>query len=234
MTRRSPSRRLAVLASEALAIGLGVFLSLWADEWRENRGTAVEARESLARLAENLATDSVVFADLSFEASRGTEAIRTVLQADPTDSETSDLIAEATPGVLGSWILVPSGQEYEALRSSGRLGLIKDSEVLSALANYYQTQEYLSGLVRLDVDQAQAVARLMYPHVEFPRDVFLGPASYPVPTAAPSVVRLLSDRVYVNEMTYLGFLRELVASAAQSQVVATTDLLDMIRPLLAR
>jgi hypothetical protein len=55
------SKRLLILLSEALAIGLGVFLSLWEDEWRTNRNDAAESREALARVALNLSGDTADF-----------------------------------------------------------------------------------------------------------------------------------------------------------------------------
>lgn len=223
-----------IVSSEALAIALGVFLSLWADEWREDRGETAEARESLARLAANLQGDSASMGEIAGGSAASAEAIRTVLQSNATDSETPARIAEHVPKVIASWTFDLTGQEYEALLNSGQLGLIEDTQVLVDLAEHYRVQERLKELIRLDVDQSHLVAQLMYPHIEFPRDVFVGSGAspYPVPMADASVVRLLNDRVFVNEMTYLGFLKELIAESAQYQVVSATALLARVRPVL--
>ena len=242
---RLRNKRAVVLLSEALAIGLGVFLSLWADEWRTNRNLAAESGESLARLASNLSNDTAEFARLSGLSERSVDAIRSILATNPTDADAPSQVAELIPFVLESAILSPSGQEYEALQSSGRLGLVSNAELLSALALYYRRQEYVAELYRSDVEQSHAVAELMYPHVEFPRDVFTPearpgassastPSFYPVPAAAPSVVDLLSDRVFVNEMTFLGFLKQLLANAILELRTLADEILGMIETELTQ
>ena len=237
--KRFRNKRAAVLLAEALVIGLGVFLSLWADEWRTNRNLAAESRESLARLTLNLSTDTAEFARLARLNERSVDAIRAILATDPGDLDAPSDMAELIPFTLESSTLIPSGQEYEALRSSGRLGLVSDPALLGALAKYYVRQEYVAELFRLDVEQSHAVAELMYPHVEFPRDVFTletrpatstasTPSFYPVPTAVPSVVGLLSDRVFVNEMTYLGLLKQLLTNAIVELTGMAGELLETV------
>ena len=237
--RRLRNKRVLLFLSEALAIGLGVFLSLWADEWRTNRSRAAESRESLARLAVNLSDDTTEWARLAGLNERSVEAIRSMLATDPYAADASSTVAELIPFTLESAVLAPSGQEYEALESSGRLGLVSDARLLGALALYYRRQEYVAELYRSDVEQSHDVAELMYPHVEFPRDVFTHssqPADasastqsfIPTPTAAPSAVGLLSDRVFVNEMTFLGFLKQLLVNALSELETMADDILAMI------
>lgn len=242
---RFRSKRAEVLLAEALAIGLGVFLSLWADEWRTNRSLAADGREALARVALNLSRDTAEFARLSGVSQRRVNAVRSLLTTDPAGTDAPSRLAELIPFTLESSTLIPSGQEYKALQSSGRLGLVSSSEILGSLARYYDRQEYVAELFRLDVEQSHAVAELMYPHVEFPRDVFTPekrpgtttvstPSFYPVPIAAPSVVRLLSDRIFVNEMTYLGLIKQLITNALEDLRSTADELNRMIQTELAR
>ena len=244
-TERLRSKRALVLLAEALAIGLGVFLSLWADEWRTNQNEAAESRGSLARLAQNLSNDTAEFVRLSGLNERSVDAIRSILATNPAHADAPSQMAELIPFTLESSIRNPSGQEYEALQSSGRLGLVSNAELLGALAQYYERQQYVAELFRLDGEQSHAVAELMYPHVEFPRDVFTlesspetssasTPSFYPVPAAAPSVTGLLSDRVFVNEMTYLGLLKQLLTNAILELRALADGLLEMIELELAR
>jgi len=239
MAERTGKARGVTLAGEALAIGLGVFLSLWADEWRTNRNITADSRESLARVAQNLSSDTLELARLSGVNQRRVDAVRALLTTDPEASNAPARMADLIPFALESSLLRPSGQEYEALQGSGRLGLVANAELLSALALYYERREYAATLFGLDGAQSHEVAELMYPHIEFPRDVFTPetrpstttvstPSFIPVPTAAPSVVSLLSDRVFVNEMAEMGRLKQLVANALDEMMAVARDAIAMI------
>jgi len=238
------SKRVLVVLSEALAVGLGVFLSLWADEWRTHQNEAAESRESLARVALNLSNDTVDFARLSALNLRSVDAIRSLLETNPRDPIAPAQIAELIPFTLEANIRNPTGEEYQALKSSGRLGLVTNADLLGALALYYERQQYAAELFRLDGDQSHAVAELMYPHIEFPRDVFTPelkpesstadtPSFYPVPIARSSVVGLLSDPVFVNEMAYLGLLKQLLINVIAEMKTLAGELLEMITDELA-
>lgn len=242
--RRPGGKRTVVLLSEALAIGLGVFLSLWADEWRTNRSEVIEGRESLARVAANISSDTTEFVRLSRLYERSVGATRALLLTNPADPDATAQMAELIPFTIEANIRNPTGEEYEALRSSGRLGLVSNTELLSALAHYYSRQEYAAELFRLDGEQSHAVAELMYPHVEFPRDRFTSelrpgsstaetPSFYPVPTASPSVVGLLDDPIFVNEMTYTGLLKQLLINVIEDMHDLADELLLMIDQELA-
>ena len=78
-------------------------------------------------------------------------------------------MAQLIPFALESSLLRPSGQEYEALQGSGRLGLVANADLLGALALYYDRRAYVATLLSLDGAQTQEVAEPLYPHVEFPR-----------------------------------------------------------------
>jgi hypothetical protein len=239
MAERTGRTRAFTLAGEALAIGLGVFLSLWADEWRTNRNVEADSRDSLARVAQNLSSDTSELARLSDVNQRRVDAIRALLTLDPDASDASARMADLIPFALESSLLQPSGHEYEALKGSGRLGLVANAELLSGLAQYYELREYVATLFALDGAQSQEVAELIYPHVEFPRDVFTPetrpstttlstPSFIPVPTADPSVVSLLSDRVFVNETTEMGRLKQLVANALNEMMDVAREAMGMI------
>jgi hypothetical protein len=64
------------LVAEAAAIALGVFLSLWADEWRTSRWEASEGRAALLRIAADLEKDTLGLAAMSAMAQRQVRAIR--------------------------------------------------------------------------------------------------------------------------------------------------------------
>lgn len=242
---RIRSKRSVTLLAEALAIGLGVFVSLWADEWRTNRNLAADSRASLGRVASNLADDTTRLARLSGVNQRRVGAIRSLLAIDPTGVDAPLQMAELIPFTLESSTWIPTGEEYEALRSSGRLGLVSNPELLGLLARYYSRQSYVAELFRLDVEQSHAVAELLYQHVEFPRDVFTReqrpestttstPSFYPTPAVAPSAVSLLSDRLFVNEMTYNGLLKQLLTNALEDLRATARELIHTVDVELGR
>lgn len=241
MTERKPGRTAGRLLVETLVIALGVFLSLWADEWRADRARQAESRGALQRIAADLSTDTLRLRTHVFSSNRGVAAIDSVLNADPGRPETTTLIARLTPFIVGTYSFdavssqrnaSSANQEYEALRSSGQLGLITSPQLLSDLAGYHAGIGYLQLLDQLDFEQNRVIARLMYPHIEFPRDRFANVADsaafLPTPTVYPSVMRLLDERVFVNEMGQLGTLRTLSAATAARNLAAAADLLRAI------
>lgn len=232
MTEPKPARTAGRLLVETLVIAVGVFLSLWADEWRADRARQAESRGALQRIVADLSADTLRLRAHVFSSDRGVAAIDSVLNSEPGRPETRNLIARLTPFIVGTYYFNPANQEYEALRSSGQLGLITSSQLLSDLAGYHAGIGYLELLSQLDFEQNRVIARLMYPHIEFPRDRFANVADsaafLPTPTAYPSVVRLLDERVFVNEMGQLGALRVLAAATAARNLAAATDLLRAI------
>jgi len=231
-------KRTPRILGEATAIAVGVFLSLWADQWRQDRSVAEEGRESLERIAAELADDTVRITGLADQASRGVAAIDSILNADPRAEVTLGLFEREIPWVMQSGIFEPGFNEFEALRGSGRLGLITDPEILNGLMRYAGSLQSVATMQGLDLDQAHAVAELMYPHIELPRSQFVsglaqGPL-FPVPDVEASATELLSDPVFVNEMTYLGYLRTIHADIARGSRTQASELLELIDRRLNR
>lgn len=232
MSRRRLRSTLSRYAAEFAIVLVGVFLALWADQWRESRSREAESRSALHRIAANLAGDTLILRRYEFTSTRGVAAVDSILNADPDGPETIRLITRLTPFIVGTYVFMPASQEYEALRSSGRLGLITSSRLLADLAAYHGWIAYLERLAQMDFEQNRIIARLMYPHIEFPRDRFANPADsaafLPTPTVFPSAVGLLDDRSFVNEMGQLGTLRQLGASTAVRLIAAADTLLRAI------
>lgn len=218
------------ILAEAAAIAVGVFLSLWADQWREDRGRAAEGRESLSRIAADLAEDTVRMRLAAAQSRQGVVAIDSILNARPQAPSMGTQLQRWIPWVMQSDVFNPEGDEFEALRSSGRLGLISDSDLLTAVTSYYAELAYIAEMYRYDIDQSHAVAELMYPHIELPRSRYVMDSLplFPVPEVAESAATLLSDPVFVNEMSYLGFLKELIAVRSQEASRSAARLLEVI------
>jgi hypothetical protein len=221
---------------EAAAITVGVFLSLWADQWRQDRSAAEEGRASLVRIVVELANDTVQMMELADQANHGVAAIDSILNADPRSDATPALLARTIPWVMQSSIFDPGFAEFDALRSSGRLGLITDSEILNRLTRYASTLQSVATMQNLDLAQAHAAAQLMYPDIEMPRSQFVSGLSqgprFPAPDVAPTATDLLLDPVFVNEMTYLGYLRTIHRAITRSAATQASELLEVIHQRL--
>lgn len=232
MTERKPVRTVGRLLVETLVIALGVFLSLWADEWREKRSRAEESRGALERLAQDLAADTAKLRSFEEIRTRGMEAVDSILIADPASPGTTALLARLTPHVLMSYNFNGDTPEYDALRGSGGLGLVRNPELLSGLARYHQRVEFLAYLSQIDWEQNRVVSRLLFPHIEFsPRefgDFGVAPTSAPSFTIHPSALGLIRNRLFAGEMATLGTIRAVSSTGAAEAAGAAQDLLRII------
>ena len=219
------------LVTEAVAIGLGVFLSLWADEWRASRLEASEGRAALRRIAADLENDTVALVAMSARAQRQVNAIREILTADPTDPNTPGAIAERLPDVVVSSVTPVSRSAYDALVSSGQLGLIDDPDLLADIADHYARLDYLGAISEEEGQQRRLLAALFYPHVDWPRDDFFITDDVhflPTPAARRSVTTLLSDSEFVGQMVHMGTLKEIKAESGLSYVEEARELIHAV------
>jgi len=219
------------LVTEAVAIGLGVFLSLWADEWRASRLDASEGRAALRRIAADLENDTVALVAMSARAERQVNAIREILIADPNDPDTPLAIAERLPDVVVSSVTPVSRSAYDALVSSGQLGLVDDPDLLADIADHYARLDYLVAISDEESQQRRLLAALFYPHVDWPRDDFFiaGELHFlPTPSARPSVTSLLSDSEFVGQMVDMGTLKEIKAERGLANVEEARDLIRAV------
>lgn len=219
------------ITAEASAIALGVFLSLWADEWRSSRADAADGRAALVRIASDLERDTAALVGLGRSASRQVQAIREILTADPEDPGAPQLIAERVPHVVVSAGVTVSRSEYDALISSGRLGLVGDADLLADLARFYAMMDYLVAISDEEHQQRRTLAALLHPHIEWPRDRFLLPSDsgfLPTPTAKPSVVGLLADGTFVGQMAHMGTLKEIKAQRSSEFLQQARTLIGQV------
>jgi len=148
MAERAGRKRVLTLAGEALAIGLGVFLSLWADEWRTNRNIEADSRESLARVRQDISSDTLELARLSGVTQRRVDAIRALLAQDPGASG-------ATAGPKGESFADVIGQAM-----SGATSVAQKSETVSmqAIANQADLNEIVTAVNNAEMTLQTVVA----------------------------------------------------------------------------
>lgn len=152
----------------------------------------------------SISRDSARMRAAAFQSDQGVASIDSILNVDPSDPNSGELARRRIPWVMQSDVFNPEFDEFEALQSSGRLGLIEDPDLVNALTGCYGLLEYVAEMYRYDIEQSHKVAELMYPHIEFPRSRYVLDSLplFPPPEVAPSLPLLISDPVFVNEMSH--------------------------------
>jgi len=204
---RSERNRLGRGLTEFVTIVVGVLVALAADGWRADLAERRLEDEYLERLQQELEADAVIFARAR-EAFAAKEApLSRLLELKPRQIDAEQLAADLTAASRWSWNFPRANSTtFDEMRSTGRLGLIRDTEIRQAVQEYY---------ARYEIDRATMDAR---------RTTF-GPLSY-------ELVR----RPTVSASLAAGQARsgawDLVAAADAARIVESfidRDVLDQIR-----
>lgn len=142
----APSSKIAwpKLGIEAVTIIVSILLAFAVEEWREERRDRDLEREYLTRLAEDLDAN-VAEADIQGRAhARQVANARAVYplvsRGDPTDLGNAIIVAasyNASPSAIASWV----DDTFEELKSTGRLSLIRSTDIRQTLLAYYRFLE---------------------------------------------------------------------------------------------
>lgn len=126
---------------EALAIAVGVFLALLADNWNENRKDREIAEQFLDGIVLDLTLNNERIEDLKFVASNLMGALERVIHAVETGENTWDSSESfARDLVQCTYLGTPSLSSiaFDELQSTGSMRLIEDVEIRRHLAKYYE------------------------------------------------------------------------------------------------
>jgi len=140
-------RYLPVYIGELIIIFLGITLSWWFEEWRQEKQERQLEAQHLINLKSNLETDSITMnselADMK-ESMRRLKALEKAIQNNQTDS---------LGFYLRSMIMVaefhPNDSEFEVIKSTGDIGLIADDTLRRDIMTLY---EVVYGQVAFRVD----------------------------------------------------------------------------------
>ncbi len=128
---------------EFLAVFLGIALSLWVDEYQKNKESKKLSNQILNRLYKNLEADST---DGLWNKKAHDLAINSsdyILNWCRTDNELNDSVEIHLSRLAIATTLVNIEEEYNALKSSGRMELFEDEELVAALHDYYSWVNYI-------------------------------------------------------------------------------------------
>jgi len=128
---------------EFLAVFLGIALSLWVDQYQKSKEAENLNNQILSRLYDNLEADSVdgVWNSNAHRAAMiGSEK---VMQWCDDNQPTMDSIDIFISSMAIRTIFVNNKEEYNALKSSGRMELIKNEELIRSLHDYYTMVDFI-------------------------------------------------------------------------------------------
>jgi Family of unknown function (DUF6090) len=124
---------------EIFIIVLAVSLSIWLHNWNEKRHAQKEATEFLEGLKVDLAADTTqMLGDLkAYENVH--EAYQYFLSGTDGKILSNDSVREYSWTLYNNTRFNPNSSRFEALRGSGKLGIIENKALLGAILNYYQS-----------------------------------------------------------------------------------------------
>jgi len=134
------------LVGEFVVIVTGVLVALAADSWNDRRLERVEEREYLERLFASVARDTTNYVSiLSWidQKEAGLARLDSVLSSSAASYDADQLLVDLTAAPNYGWNVGPIAAEatFEDLRSSGKLGLIRNPDLRNAILEYYWEAE---------------------------------------------------------------------------------------------
>ena len=122
---------------EFLAVFLGIALSLWVDEYQKTNDARELNRQILHRLYDNLQADSIDGVwniNAHKTVIRGSKKVSLWCDNEQPSLDSIDIFISSL-GIVT--IFINNMEEYNALKSSGRMELIKNERLVKALHDYY-------------------------------------------------------------------------------------------------
>ena len=134
---------------EVLIVVVGIFLGLQVDDWNEARKERALEHEYLARLAGDIRVDIDEFLKL-----QGIFETKAKMIADLQELPVAEILSRPEDQLAleldyTTWKALPEIQSatMTELTSAGRLTLLRDSPLRTALSSYYSEYELLSGIL---------------------------------------------------------------------------------------
>jgi hypothetical protein len=209
--------------SELLIVVAGVLIALAADGLLEERSLRQTERASLRRLASDMEVD---IADLTGNLTRTRRVLEGATwlmerrngQLPPLDSLNLRLTDYTACSNLDA-----NTSEYEMLRSSGQLGILRDAEFRQQMVNHYERYTVLSDRYSIDCDLVDQGVAAIESLVEFGVDP-TGEAWPMTVTGRPSDV--LENATFQRTVAILANRRLFVAPVEEALIATLLKLRD--------
>jgi len=138
---------------EFLAVFLGIALSLWVDEYQKSKEEKELNNQILGRLYDNLESDST---DGIWNYKAHDKVVmggQKVLQWCENGQKNLDSIDFFISSLVVTTTFINNSEEYASLKSSGRMELINDVELVKALHDYYTQVSFVKHLENVALQQ---------------------------------------------------------------------------------
>lgn len=125
------------ILTEVVIIVFAVSLSIWLHNWSESRKDREEERDFLVGLKQDIQSD---IQEMEGDSAAYTNVLRGMsyfMQVGSGEAIDKDSIKLYLPILFSSVQIDPRVSRFEALRGSGRLGIIRDKELLVHIADLY-------------------------------------------------------------------------------------------------
>ena len=218
-------RRWARYFAEFVVIFLGVSLSFFAEDLRENRRDRQDERASLVRLRSNLTESD--FRNEVTRANQSRSGIERLLAARDSAPPPADSLGAWLSDAAACTPIVVNRSEYESLRSSGRLNLLEDADLRRLLTAHYERYNAVLELSRRDCDfsymRSIASHVRVVPRFAYPRYVVTG-----------DVGSILGDDTFMLEIGHLHQLKRVLQTRYEIMDAQRDTLLAQVETLLGR
>ncbi len=192
-------------------IVFGVLVALAADSWNDSRLDRIDETEYLARLESAIASDTADFRfilDWMDRKETGLRRLDALLSSRTSDFEPDTVLADLTAAANFGWNVGPLAgtATFEDLRSSGRLGLIRDQNLRGEIIEYYETAE--------GEDRRMEARETQYPHISYQLVPFSRGPSNEDEYARAEDVDVLLDAIRSSELP-----RHILAEANRARFI---------------
>jgi hypothetical protein len=216
-------RRWARYLAEFVVIFLGVSLSFFAEDLRENRRDRHEERASLVRLHSNL-TESDFENELT-RTSLSLSGIERILAVRDSARPSADSLSAWLSDAAACTPVVVNRSEYESLRSSGKLSLLRDADLRRLLTAHYERYNAVLDLSRRECDFSYmrpiASSVRVVPRFSYPRYVVTGDVS-----------AILMDDTFMMEIGHLHQVKNVLRTRYRIMDAQRDTLLHEVNALL--
>ena len=128
---------------EFIAVFLGIALSLWVDEFQKSKEAKELNNQILKRLHDNLeadSTDAIWNYNAHLVSRRGSKKVVDWCESGQKENDSLDIFISS---IAITTFFVNNEEEYNALKSSGRMELINNEDLVKKLHDYYTLVDFV-------------------------------------------------------------------------------------------
>jgi hypothetical protein len=152
---------------ELVVVFFGVWLGLLAEDYRESRQELMAEQVSLARLVHDLEFDRQDMTGNLQRASDGRAAAAWLLERTDATAVDRDSLAHYLHRLQYVSILIANTSEYTALKSAGRINIIRDTDLRQRLTQLYESYPFVAQVHEMDNSELRGALELIAPYVRF-------------------------------------------------------------------